>query len=216
MKLTEIAQVGFVIVAAIGVHQFVRMTINGEQRRVCSPLCAIRPNYAAQDRLAPDFELPSLDGTPVRLADYRGKVVVLNFWTKTCAPCLEELPSLAELGKSLAQHPRVTLLTITTDDTAADARTTLRSVLGEDVSLPVLIDRDAKVVTDRFGTRLYPETWFIDPDGVIRARVDGPRDWSEPIVLDFLETLHEPRACKLEFRRGIAHGPDLSLCAGLL
>ena len=100
MKLGQIAQLLLVIVAALGVYGFVSTWKDAERRRLCSPLCGMRPNYAAQNRLAPDFELESLAGGKVSLSQYRGKVVILNFWTKTCPPCLEEMPSLVELALS--------------------------------------------------------------------------------------------------------------------
>jgi hypothetical protein len=56
-----------------------------------------------------------------------------------------------------------------------------------DSKLRVLLDPNKAVVRDKFGTRLYPETWVIDPKGVIRVRVDGGRDWAAPIALEMIE-----------------------------
>ena len=77
------------------------MARDAETRRACVPACAMRPNYAGRNRTAPDFELEDVKGGKVRLSEYRGKTVVLNFWTTTCQPCLEEMPSIAELAKVL-------------------------------------------------------------------------------------------------------------------
>ena len=55
--------------------------------------------------------------------------------------------------------------------------------------LKVLLDPDKAVVREKFGTRLYPETWIIDPDGVIRLRIDGSRDWSAPLAIEMIEQL---------------------------
>jgi hypothetical protein len=52
----------------------------------------------------------------------------------------------------------------------------------------VLFDPDKSVVRGKFGTRLYPETWVIDPEGVIRVRIDGGRDWSAPIAIEMIES----------------------------
>src|SRR5690606_33325569 len=172
----------------------------------------MQPNYAGQNRLAPDFELENLDGKKVRLSDYRGRVVVMNFWTKTCRPCLEELPSLADLAKVLGQHPELELITICTDETAKDARETLKSVLGGDPPFEVLMDPDSKVVADKYGTQLYPETWFIDPKGVIRARIDGQRDWATALTVDMAKSLASPFACDVSFARGTPSGPHAALC----
>jgi thiol-disulfide isomerase/thioredoxin len=106
VKSAQIAQLVFIVLAAIGVYSFVAAARDGETRRVCTPLCAMRPNYANVNRLAPDFELGNLKGQRVRLSSYRGRVVILNFWTKTCKPCLEEMPSLSDLGKALMHRAR--------------------------------------------------------------------------------------------------------------
>ncbi len=212
VKLAQVAQVGFIALAALIVYAFVSTARDGEGRRVCTPLCTMRPNYADRNRLAPDFELDNLKGRKVRLSDYRGKVVILNFWTKTCRPCLEELPSLADLAKVLRQHPELELLTICTDDTKQEARETLQSVLGGDAPFEVLMDPDAKVVTDKYGTQLYPETWFIDPQGVIRARIDGQRDWATALTVDLAKSLASPLACDISFHQGQAKGRHASLC----
>lgn len=214
MKVAQLAQLAVVLIAALAVFMFVRTAIDGETRRVCAPSCALKPNYAARNRLAPDFELEKMTGGKGRLSDYRGDVVIMNFWTKTCRPCLEELPSLAELGKILRKKSGVRLVTISTDDSWDDAKQTIASVLGGGpVPFEVFLDPDAKVVTDKYGTKLYPETWFIDPNGIIRARVDGARDWAEARAVDFATSLKEPLACEVEFRRGRAFGDVSGVCA---
>lgn len=214
MKPAQLAQLVVVAIAAFGVYSFARTARDGEARRVCTSLCALGPTYAGRNRLAPDFELPSLTGEKVRFSRYRGKVVILNFWTKTCRPCLEEMPSLAELGQVVKTHDDIVLVTISTDDGAEDVRGTLQSVLGTDKPpFEVLIDEDAKVVGDKFGTKLYPETWFIDPKGVIRARVDGARTWDGSIPVGFAESLKDPYACSIGFQRGRPMGENAGLCS---
>jgi peroxiredoxin len=208
----KLAQLAFVAVASVSVYAFVAVAKEGEVRRSCSPVCALHPNYAAYERKAPDFELPNLKGEKVRLADFRGKTVVLNFWSKTCPPCLEEMPSVAALGHALRGRSDVVLLTVTTDESAEDATNTLRSILADDVPFEVLLDPEAKVVGDMFGTKLYPETWIIDPRGAIRARVDGARDWSAKPVLDYLVSLDAPLSCPIVFHKGKPSGSYAGLC----
>jgi peroxiredoxin len=213
MAFAKAVELLFIGCAAMGVYGFVTAAKDGETRRSCTSLCALRPDYAARNRLAPDFELPSMRGGKVRLSSYRGKVVLLNFWTKTCRPCLEEMPSIADLAKALKAHPDVALLTVTTDESAADARDTLKSVLGGgEPPFEVLIDSEASVVRDKYGTKLFPETWFIDRDGVIRARFDGGRSWANPLTVDLAESLSNPVQCSVSFQAGKPHGPMASLC----
>jgi peroxiredoxin len=209
----KLAELLFIGCAAAGVYGFVSAAKDGETRRSCTSLCALRPAYAAQNRLAPDFELPSINGGKVKLSDYRGKVVILNFWTKTCRPCLEEMPSIADLAKALKAHPNVALVTITTDENATDARDTMKSVLGGgDPPFEVLVDAEASIVRDKYGTKLFPETWFIDREGVIRARFDGGRAWASPLTIDLAESLANPITCAITFDGGKPAGPMASLC----
>ncbi len=212
MKAAQLAQVAFIALASFLVYAFVATAKDGETRRSCTALCSLAPNYSAQDRLAPSFELKSLSGQTRRLSDYRGEVVVLNFWTKTCGPCLEEMPSLAKFAHTLQRSGGMRLVTITTDDSAEDARATLRSVLGTEPPFEVLVDPEAKVVTDLFGTKLYPETWFIDADGIIRARIDGARDWSKPLALELAESLRGRMQCDVQFDSGQPRGALAGLC----
>lgn len=212
MKPLKLAQLVFVVVAAFVVYAFVATAQDGENRRACTALCALSPHYAGQNRRAPDFELPDLDGKLVRFSDYRGKHVILNFWSKTCPPCLEEMPSLAVLGHALAKKKDIVLLTISTDESPADARATLNSILGDDIPFEVLVDSESAVVGDKFGTKLFPETWFIDAGGVVRARVDGARDWSSPLAQEFVRSFSSPVPCTIGFQAQKPTGPDAALC----
>jgi peroxiredoxin len=208
-----LGQVIVAVLAGLAMFGFVSTAQDGERRRTCTALCGLRPDYAGRNRLAPEFELPDLDGKKVKLSSFRGKTVVMNFWTKTCRPCLEEMPSLAMLAKAMRPHPNLVLLTITTDESASDARDTLKSVFGSnEVPFIVLVDSESKVVRDLFGTKLFPETWFIDPKGVIRARFDGPREWDGPLPLDIAKTLAAPIPCDVQFSSGQARGKHANLC----
>ncbi len=213
--MQQLAQWAVVGLAAAAVFFFVRTAEDAEARRSCSALCQMAPNYAQRNRLAPDFELPTLSGGTLRLSSLRGKQVVMNFWTKTCGPCLEEMPSLAELAQKLAGRADVVVLTVSTDESIEDARGTLRTVLGAEAPFLTVVDPGGEVVGGRYGTKLYPETWFIDARGVIRARVDGARRWSDSLVVNFLEGLSDPLGCAVEFSGGRPQGPLAPLCEEL-
>lgn len=212
MKTSQLAQLAFIVVAAVAVYSFVATARDGERRRVCSALCHLSPNYSARNRLAPDIELPTVAGGKLKLSSYRGKVVVLNFWTKNCRPCLEEMPSLAELAASLKHDKDVVVLTVSTDESVEDARGTLRSVLGSETALETAVDPESEVVAGKYGTRLYPETWLIDTHGVIRARFDGVREWSSALIVDLIQGLKEPVACSIAFDNGKTTGEDAAIC----
>ena len=207
-----IAQVGFILAAALAVYGFVRAAQTDQRRASCVALCKLKPAYAARDRIAPDFELPDMNGHPVRLSSFRGKTVFLNFWTKTCAPCLEEMPSIAELARVAKNRGDMVVVTISTDEGPNDVRDTLKVALGGEPPFPVLFDPDSKIVRDKFGTRLFPETWVIDPSGIIRARFDGARNWSGSLAMEVGQMVKRPGGCPIEFRRNAPHGPFAGVC----
>ena len=207
-----LAQLAFVVVAALFVYGFVAVTKEGETRRVCSAPCFLRPDYLAADRRAPDFSLKDIHGNTVTLEGLRGKVVVLNFWTKTCGPCLEEMPELAELTKIVRDRPDVAVVTVSVDDSAADIQPTLQTVLRDEPPFSVLVDPGADIVGGKFGTRLFPETWFIDKRGVIRARFDGAREWTNPLVVDFIDALRRGDYCAVKIDDRSLGGNAAKLC----
>jgi peroxiredoxin len=140
-------------------------------------------HYFGDGLLAPDFTLPDQHGKPWRLQEKRGKVVVLNVWSITCQPCVEEMPSLITLADIARKRKDIEVVAISTDKDWASVST----IFPPNSRLKVLFDPERKVVRDMFGSKLYPETWVIDPGGVIRLRVDGPRDWKSALALDALE-----------------------------
>lgn len=137
-------------------------------------------HYMGNDRTAPDFALEAADGSTWRLSEHRGKVIVMNFWTVTCGPCMEEMPSLIELAGILEDRDDIELVTVSVDQDWE----TVRSAVPADAPMTVLLDSDRAVVNGQFGTRLFPETWVIDREGFIRLRVDGAREWSSALAMD--------------------------------
>lgn len=146
----------------------------------------VAPEDPNQHLLAPDFALPDRSGRSWRLSDHRGKAVLLNFWSITCQPCIEEMPSIVELGRLVRNRDDIEIVTISTDEGWPQ----VARLFGEranDLPMQVLFDPEKSIVRGRFGTRLYPETWIIDADGVIRVRIDGPKDWASPLVVELLD-----------------------------
>jgi peroxiredoxin len=200
MKISadKLAAVLAFLLGAPFAFMMVRGFAEGETRRRELPLRAIlgdeafeafrdgdtyKHHYVGNNRLAPDFTLTDQKGQPFRLSDYRGKTVVMNFWTITCQPCVEEMPSLEQLALIAEERDDLVVVAVSTDRSWDE----VRSLFKPDSRLRILFDPDKAVVRDKFGTRLYPETWVIDPRGVIRVRVDGARDWSSPIALEMIE-----------------------------
>lgn len=215
LPLGPALHLAFVIAAAVGVYSFVSVAKEGEVRRRCTPTCILRPNYAGYEKKAPSFTLKDTHGRDVSLDSFRGKVVVLNFWTKTCGPCMEEMPEIADLSRILKPMNDVAVVTVSTDETAKDAIDTLKAVLKEEPPFPVLMDPELSIVRDKFGTSLYPETWIIDKNGVIRARFDGAREWSSATVVELVDQIRGGGFCPAQARDGKFVGDSARLCDGL-
>ncbi|MFW6066792.1 MAG: TlpA family protein disulfide reductase [Myxococcota bacterium] len=139
-------------------------------------------HYLGNELLAPDFTLEDRHGRPWTLREHRGKTIVLNFWSITCPPCLREMPTLEELADLARDWPDVEVVAVSTDSGWDE----VASALPADPALTVLFDPDKKVVREEFGTTLYPETWIIDPRGVVRFRYDGAFDWSSPLAVELI------------------------------
>ena len=219
MKPAQIAQILFIAAASFAVYSFVHAAQSDHRYTRCQAFCQLRPSYAGTDRLVPDFTLPDTEGRSVKLSSFmNGKPLVLNFWTKTCEPCLDEMPELAELAQ-IVKKDGVHVVTVCTDDGPEAVADTLKVLFGDaGPPFPVLFDPDLTVVTDLFGTTLYPETWLIDGDGIIRARVDGnPKQvrgfgWSDPIPLEIIEQIGRPGSCAIPFSKARPLGPHADLC----
>jgi thiol-disulfide isomerase/thioredoxin len=140
------------------------------------------------DRPAPELELRDLQGRPHRLADYRGKVVFLNFWASYCAPCREEMPSMERLVRDYDEQGLV-MVAVSYDRKPAEIRRFLDTFLpGQRTAMTVLSD-PAGESGHAFGTELIPETYIIDRRGRIVARFVNAYDWTRPEVRELIERL---------------------------
>ncbi len=146
-------------------------------------------NYLATRNSPELLRLPRVEGTDTRGKPFNSvaaiaskKRVVINFWSRYCEPCIEEMPSLEMLSRVIReQELPIELITINVDPKEEDATAVVPTIS----ELRVLHDQQ-KQIAGRFGTKQYPETWIADERGIIRARVDGPRDWSSALMVQFI------------------------------
>ena len=201
-----VVQIAFAVVAGVVVYGFVDMAKHAEMRRACDPLVQLRPRYLGADRIAPDFDLPDGNGGHVKLSSYRGKVVFLHFWTKTCEPCLEELPMVGQFAESVADRSDVAVVTVTIDKGPDEDRDVLTTMFGKKPPPFVIgFDADDAVVLGKYGTKLFPETWLIDARGIVRARLDGVPmagegcdvAWKSPLLLSAIDAMKSPAVCDI-------------------
>ncbi len=118
------------------------------------------------------------------LSQYRGQVVVLNFWATWCPPCVEEMPSLVEMQRRM-KAKGVTVLAVSVD---VDESAYRQFVKDHNVNLLTVRDPDQKS-NSLYGTARFPETYIIDRNGVMRRKFIGAVDWTEPEITDFLGKL---------------------------
>ena len=125
----------------------------------------------------PPLALQDLDGKPHRLEDYRGKVVLVNFWATWCGPCREEMPSMNKLRASLAGQPFAVLAV-----NFAESEPRIRRFMDQvPMAFPVLLDRDS-ATAKAWGARVLPMSFLVGPDGRIRYSVVGEIDWMQERV----------------------------------
>jgi len=132
---------------------------------------------------ARDFTVQDSD-RKITLNQFRGQVVVLNFWATWCPPCVQELPSMMTMQDRL-RGKGVMVLGVSID---VDGDAYHRFLKLHNVNFLTVRDPEQKVATT-YGTAGWPETYVIDRQGVMRRKFIGPVDWTSPEVMDFLGKL---------------------------
>ena len=138
---------------------------------------------------APEFQLPALEGTPVNLSDYRGKVVMVHFWATWCPPCVEEMPELESLYRTF-KGKGLEILAISADK--GDGSTVSAFMKRNKLTFPVLLDPQA-LVARSYGTFKLPETYIVDRQGVIAYKAIGSREWTVPVNVNIVRSVIDKR-----------------------
>ena len=133
------------------------------------------PISADQRDPAADFSLSQLDGRQVSLSDYRGQVVLVNFWATWCPPCVNELPSMQALRDGLADQP-FEILALNMGERPKEIQRFLDS-FDTELSFPILLNADHSVAKN-WKVRGMPTSVLVDKNGQIAMTEVGPRDWN--------------------------------------
>lgn len=136
-------------------------------------------------KTAEDIPLTLENGKSAKLSDFRGKVVVLNFWATWCPPCVEETPALVQLQQRIASRNGVVLGVSVDEDEAAYHK----FLQDHGVNYPTSRGDDAKKFAQDYGTSIYPETYIIARNGKILRKIIGPQDWNSPDMTAYFDAI---------------------------
>ncbi|MEW6586148.1 MAG: TlpA disulfide reductase family protein [Nitrospirota bacterium] len=153
----------------------------------------VRPRHVSETvavgDTVPDFELVAADNKRVKLSDLRGSVVLINFWATWCESCIDEMPSLENLSRTMSGDASFRIVTILYRDTLPTAVDYLRN---NGYTFPVYDNPDGSAAR-YFGLTGVPETYIIGKKGVLREKVIGPAAWDSPGSVQAIRALtNEP------------------------
>jgi len=134
--------------------------------------------------MAPEFVLQDTEGKTHRLSDYRGKPVIINFWTTWCPPCREEIPSMNRAWHLLEQDG-IAILAINMGE---DEDTIFIFTADYPADFPILMDQAGEVIAE-WPVKGLPTTYVIAPDGTFAYRAIGSREWDDKALLDAVRAL---------------------------
>ena len=163
-----------------------------------NPLAKTKPENRSLDQLFVDMgvetfpskasqveiELQDLYGADVNISDFRGKIVLLNFWATWCPTCVVEMPSMEKLHRKLKDKD-FALVSISLQDPASEVKLFFKQ---NELTFTALLDSTGKTVPD-FGIRAIPTTLILDKAGRIIGRVMGTREWDSRESVSMFEQL---------------------------
>lgn len=137
---------------------------------------------------APEFSLESDDRKHYRLADFRGKVVMINFWATWCPPCRREMPSMERMWQKI-KGKGIQVFAINVGE---DADTIFEFRGSYPVTFPILMDKTGAIVK-KYPVTGLPTTYIINPQGKVVYRAVGSREWDKPALFKQLLELRKQK-----------------------
>ena len=138
---------------------------------------------------APPIELTDLAGRTVSLSQFQGKLVLVNFWSTLCKPCVAEMPSLNSLYIALKDQG-FHVVAVAIDSTDKPVR---EFVTKNHIAFTVLLDKEKEVFFDEYASPSLPASYLIDRKGNIIEKFDGPREWDSPEIKNRIMNLLKKR-----------------------
>ncbi|MEK4761845.1 TlpA disulfide reductase family protein [Viridibacillus sp. FSL E2-0187] len=170
-----------IIAAMIGiaVTNFVKTKVAEEQKvdtraTIVEDTLGVKSGLAIGE-LAPDFELETLEGKKVKLSDFRGKKVILNFWATWCPPCKAEIPHMQKYYEKYAEEDNFEIVAVNLTSYKESVKYVKKFVKTYEMTFPVLLDTKGEQM-DAYEIYVVPTTYYLDTKGVIQKKVRGPVD----------------------------------------
>ena len=133
---------------------------------------------------APAFTLKDPAGETVKLADYSGKILLINFWATWCIPCVKEMPEFQKLNESL-KGEKFAFLGIDVMDSKARVDRFLKT---KNISLPIAMDKRGEIYP-KYGVKNFPTTVIIGKNGKVLGRMIGIREWATPESIQYFKDI---------------------------
>ena len=141
-----------------------------------------KPGIISVGQQAPDFTTKDETGKEVKLSDFRGKLVFLNFWATWCAPCIEEMPEMDTLNEKFKDR-KFQMMAVSVDHNWEVVKDFYAKL---NLDIPTYLD-PGQQVRNSYKVRGYPETFLIDRNGYVVKYIIGPQRWSDPKVMATIE-----------------------------
>ena len=162
------------LVGSIYFEHIKASNIGQQSQQNLAPGTGVSSTKAVKGKLAPEISLNDLNGQAVKLSNYRGKVVILNFWASWCPPCKSEMPELDKAAREFASGADAVLLTVNLTDGSRETVDSARKyIVDNKYSLSVLLDTQGKAA-NAYNITSIPTTYIIDKQGVIINYIVGP------------------------------------------
>jgi thiol-disulfide isomerase/thioredoxin len=185
-RLGIVAHLGFIAIGSLLVFVFAAALLPALRAQGEAPCRSLEPEPRSGP--APQFAVQDLAGQPVALADFAGKLVIVNFWATWCEPCIREWPQLDRLAERFVDRDDVVILAISMDSDPALIAPFLDRMSLDKTRVRVLWD-PKQAVQKEFGTTQLPDTYFVDRAGQLVHAFINVRDWGRPAAYQCVESM---------------------------